>query len=214
MTTVDLIDGSELVPVKNMMGHEVGYTTINGVTRHFAPHMTINIKASELRDLSYETGGLIFLQNYVRVGNPTLAAEFGISDDAIEYNWNEDDIVKALTTSDLDVLLDALDFAPEGIVEELKNKAIELEIADGNRIAAINKRLGVDINTMIKNKHAYDSKDDKAETETKQRRSTAKKSTTPTRRTKKATTTASTKTTKKAVEEAAPEAEKVAETEE
>lgn len=182
MTTVDLIDDSELVPVKNMMRNEVGYTLSNGVSRHFAPHMTIRIKASELRDLSYESGGLDFLRNYVCVGNADLAEEFGISNDLIEYTWTEQDVVNALTTSDLDVLLDALDFAPDGILDELRDKAVELEIADGNRIAAINKRMGVDINNMIKNKHAYDTVDTKSEEAPKQRRSSTAKKTTTTRR--------------------------------
>ena len=182
MATVDLIDDSELVPVKNMMRNEVGYTLSNGVSRHFAPHMTIRIKASELRDLSYESGGLDFLRNYVCVGNSALAEEFGISNDLIEYTWTEQDVVNALTTSDLDVLLDALDFAPDGILDELRDKAVELEIADGNRIAAINKRMGVDINNMIKNKHAYDTADSKADEAPKQRRSSTAKKTTSRRR--------------------------------
>ncbi len=183
MATVDLIDDSEIVPVKNMMRHEVGYVLTSGVARHFAPHMTIRIKAEELRDLSYESGGLDFLRNYVCVGNSALAEEFGISNDLIEYTWGEKEIEEALTTADIDVLLDALDFAPDGIVEELRDKAIELEIPDGNRIAAINKRLGIDINTMIKNKHAYDTAEDKTEEAPKQRRTTAaRKSTTGTRR--------------------------------
>lgn len=182
MTTVDLIDNAEIVPVKNLMSYQVGYRTLNGVSRHFAPHQTINITAGELRELTYERGGLVLLQNYLQVGNKKLAQEFGVSDDMVEYNWTEKDIIDALTTSDIDVLLDALDFAPDGIVEELKNKAIELEIADNNRINAINKRLGVNISHIIANKHAYDSATETVE-EPKQRR-TAAKTTTSRRRVK------------------------------
>lgn len=212
MSTVNLIADSEIVPVKNMMGHEVGYTTLSGVTRRFAPHMTMNvITAGELRELSYMTGGLDFLKNYVQVLNTDLAQEFGISDDDVEYNWTEKDIVAALTTSDIDVLLDALDFGPEGIVEELKNKAIELEITDGSRIQAINKRTGVDINAIIKNKHAYDEGKETAEEEAPKKRRSSKSTSTSGRRrststAKKSTTstakkTATKKTTaKKAVE--------------
>lgn len=181
-TVVDLIDDSEIVPVKNMMRHEVGYTLTSGIARHFAPRMTIRVKAGELRDLSYESGGLDFLRNYVCVGNSNLAEEFGISNDLIEYTWGEKEVVEALTTADIDVLLDALDFAPDGILEELRDKAVELEIADGNRIAAINKRMGVDINNMIKNKHAYDKAGAKTEEAPKQRRSSTAKKTTNRRR--------------------------------
>lgn len=180
MTTVDLIDNAEIVPVKNLMSYQVGYKTLNGVARHFAPHQVINITAGELRELTYERGGLVLLQNYLQVGNKSLAQEFGISDDMVEYNWTEKDIIDALTTADIDVLLDALDFAPDGIIEELKNKAIELEIADNNRISAINKRLGVDISQIIKNKHVYDNATET--TEQPRQRRTAAKATTASRR--------------------------------
>lgn len=200
MTTVDLINDTEIVPVKNLMSYQVGYRTLNGVSRHFAPHQVINITAGELRELTYERGGLILLQNYLQVGNKKLAQEFGISDDMVEYNWTEKNIIDALTTSDIDILLDALDFAPDGIVEELKNKAIELEISDNNRINAINKRLGVDINQIIKNRHVYD--DDTTETaeKPKQRRSTSKTTTTSRRRTTKKTETKKAETEKVEVE--------------
>lgn len=198
MSTVNLIADTEIVPVKNMMGHEVGYTTLSGVTRRFAPHMTNNIiTAGELRELSYMNGGLDFLTNYVQVLNSDLAQEFGISDDDVEYNWTEEDIVAALTTSDIDVLLDALDFGPEGIVEELKNKAIELEITDGSRIQAINKRTGVDINGIIKNKHAYDEATETEEEETPKKRRTSTKSTSTSGRRRSTSTAKKTTTTSK-----------------
>ena len=199
MTTVDLINDAEIVPVKNLMSYQVGYRTLNGVSRHFAPHQVINITAGELRELTYERGGLILLQNYLQVGNKKLAQEFGISDDMVEYNWTEKNIIDTLTTSDIDILLDALDFAPDGIVEELKNKAIELEISDNNRINAINKRLGVDISQIIKNKHVYDDTTEAAE-QPKQRRSTSKTTTTSRRRTTKKTETKKAETEKVEVE--------------
>lgn len=182
MAEVNLIEDATIVPVKNVMRHDVGYTTLNGIRRYFAPGLTMNITAGELRELSYVPGGLVLLQDYLQVGNAELAREFGIEEDMVEYNWNEKDIEAAVTTADLDVLLDALDFAPDGIKEAIKDKAIELEIPDKNRIQAINKAMNCDIETIIRNKHAYDTAADKAE-ETPKVRRTAPKKTTNRRRT-------------------------------
>ena len=85
--------------------------------------------------------------------NKNLAREFGVSDETVEYNWTEQDVINALTTEPIDVLLDALDFGPEGIVQQLQTKAVELEIPDMDKREAIMKKTGFDISKMIKNKH-------------------------------------------------------------
>lgn len=183
MAEVNLIDDKTIVPVKNIMRHDVGYTTLNGIHRYFAPGLTMNITAGELRELSYVPGGLVLLQDYLQVGNKELAAEFGIAEDMVEYNWTEKEIEEAVTTADLDVLLDALDFAPDGIKEAIKDKAIELEIPDKNRIQAINKAMNCNIETIIRNKHAYETAADNAEEAPKTRRTSTKKTTATRRRT-------------------------------
>ena len=74
------------------------------------------------------------------------------------------------------MLLDALDFGPEGIIQQLQTKAVELEIP-------VMKKTGFDISSMIKNKHAYDNEDEpKEEKKPTIRRTTTKKQTTPQRR--------------------------------
>lgn len=198
MSEVNIIGNDELVAVTNLTSHRVGYVLDSGVRRRFAPHVTMNLTAGELRELSYRPGGSTMLTDFLRVEDADLAAEFGVSEDTVEYNWNEDDIVAALTGDDLDVLLDALDFAPQGIVQEIVAKAIELEIPDERKRTAIMKKTGADISAMIKNKHAYDEETNQDENvETKTRRTTAKKSTSNTTRRKSTSTkkTAAKKTT-------------------
>lgn len=167
---VTLVSDDTVVPVKNMMNHRVAYVLDSGVRRRFAPYATFNITAGELRQLSYQPGGTELLTNYLHVGNKNLAREFGVSDNTIEYDWTEQDIVNALTTDDIDVLLDALDFAPDGIKESIVEKAVELEIPDINRRKAIKDATGSDITKMIEVKHAYDSAE---EDDTKQAKTAA-----------------------------------------
>lgn len=155
-STIELVPDETVVPVRNLLNHRVAYVLDSGVRRRFAPNATINIEAKELRELSYQPGGTELLTNYLSVGNANLAQEFGVDPDTVEYNWTEQDIVDAVTTADTDVLLDALDYAPEAIKSTIVEKAVELEIPDNNRRAAIKNATGADVTKMIEVKHAYD----------------------------------------------------------
>ena len=91
-------------------------------------------------------------RDYVQICDPELAKEFGVYEDVVEYNWGDKEITEALTTAPIEVLLDALDFAPDGIKEAILDKAVELEIPDTRRREAISEALGVNVDNKIKNK--------------------------------------------------------------
>ena len=174
-STSNYVDGDTFVTVENMTSNRCGYVLDDGTKRRFGANGKLSIKAEELRRLVYEHGPYM-VQNVLRVKNNALAHEFGVPEDMIEYNWTEEDIVKALTTDSIAVLLDALDFGPEGVKDELASKAVELEITDGSRAQAIQEATGMDVLAQIRNKHAYDeAEDDAAEEKPKQRRSAAPK---------------------------------------
>lgn len=156
MAIVDMtaVSDDEVISVTNLSDSPVLYRTPTGIEREFPPKATFKIKAGELRELSYDRGGKILLQNYLKVDNISLAREFGVTDDIVEYNWTEEDIDDALTTADIRILLDALDFAPQAIKTRLVNRAVELEIPDINRIQAITDATGLNVFNMIRNKRA------------------------------------------------------------
>lgn len=185
MSTVDTtrVSDDDMVEITNMMDCTTGYVVdLTGVRRFLPPHASFRVKAGELRELSYQLGGIDLLQNYIRVGNPYLAAEFGVdTKETIEYNWTQDDVDKCLTSGPLDELLDALDFAPEGIKQLLADRAIALKIPDVDKREAIKKALGVDITSAIQNRHAYDTEEE-AEKKPARRRTAAKTESAPKRR--------------------------------
>ncbi len=179
----------ESVVITNLLDHTTGYIveTSNGTVRRFLPAFaSFKVKAEELRQLNYTLGGREILRNYIRVGNKSLAAEFGVDvDETPEYNWTEKDVIDCLNSPDINILLDALDFAPKGIKQLIADKAVELEVSDVNKRKAISESLGVDIDGMIKNKHAYDEQEEEEKPKTTRRRTTKSTSTTTkTRRTK------------------------------
>lgn len=174
---INEVDGNTPVVVENLSDIQVGYVlTSTGLTRRFMPHVPMSIKASELRELSWQRGGLYLLQNYLRINNKDLAAEFGISEDTYdhEYQWSIADVDDCLKNKPIDVLLDALDFAPDGIVATIKDRAIELEIPDTAKLRAIGKRTNSDLEAMIRNKHAYDNVDEEKDDDKPKQRRVAK----------------------------------------
>lgn len=177
MSTVDTtkVQDDESVQITNLMDHTVGYIVeLTGVRRALPAHAVFSVKAGELRELNYQLGGQEILRNYLRIGNKSLAAEFGIDiDDTPEYMWGKTEVDKCLLEWDLDFLLDALEFAPDGIKQLIVDRAIELEIPDVNKRQAIKDKMGVDVTAAIANRHAYDT--ESAEEEKPKRRRVATK---------------------------------------
>lgn len=147
------VDDNEYVVIENMCAHSVVYISYDHQRRAFAPGQPMTVPAKELRQLYFSRGGRVLLQNYLRVKNRSLAKELGVSDDSWEneYQWEISDIDKLLTSGSLDELLDALDFAPEGIIEGIVDRAVALKIADNNKREAIYKATGRNISKMISN---------------------------------------------------------------
>ena len=186
-TEVELVADDTIVPIRNIVNCETGYIlTSSGHSRRLMPGVVMRVTAGELRELYYQPGGSILLQNYIHVGNSDLCKEFGVPEDMIEYNWTAKDIKKALTEDPIEVLLDALDFAPQGVIEAIKDDAVSLEINDKAKIDAISKKTGIDIDAAIKNKHAYDENGDTDVTEKPKQRRTASTTTRKRRSTTKA----------------------------
>lgn len=139
------------VDVRNLVDHKVVYRIPeDNVRREFQAFEVKKLKAGELRKLNYQYGGHVLLTQYLSVGNAELAKEFDVDcDEVVEYNWTATDVDKVLMEGSLDALLDALDFAPKGIVELIKDRAIQLRIPDTNKRKAIADATGCDINNTI-----------------------------------------------------------------
>lgn len=189
MSTVDTtaVKDDDIIEITNLLDCTCGYIVdLTGVRRILPPHASFKVKASELRELFYQRGGQELLHNYIRVGNKALAQEFGVDvDNTPEYNWGRKDVIDALNNSDIDVLLDALDFAPDGIKQLIADVAVETEVADVNKRKAISDKLGIDVDAMITNKHLAVQETEEKEEKPARRRTAAKNTTTSTRRVKK-----------------------------
>ena len=194
--SITVVPDSTKVKITNLMDCQTGYPTISGVFRRLAPYASMTVTAEELRQSANLPGVIDLFRNYVRIGNKSLAEEFGVPSDAVEYSWTQKDVDYAVTSADIDVLLDALDFAPQGIVEMIVDRAVALEIPDMTKRQAILEKTGNDITKMIETKHAYDSVSDGAEdaSSSTARRRRVQEKTDDTATTKRRRTTTSKKT--------------------
>lgn len=189
MSTVDItaVKDDDIIEITNLLDCTCGYIVdLTGVHRILPPHASFKVKASELRELFYQRGGQELLHDYIRVGNKALAQEFGVDvDNTPEYNWGRKDVIDALNNPNIDILLDALDFAPDGIKQLIADVAVEIEVADVNKRKAISDKLGIDVDAMITNKNLATQEAEEKEEKPTRRRAAAKKTTTSTRRVKK-----------------------------
>lgn len=155
MTTIRATELSDAdnVKIRNLVGYPVIIVTpIHHKRWELPPHGEMEVTVADVRECSYDQGCRNIFHDYVQICNSELAKEFGVNDDVIEYNWGDKEIKAALTTAPIEVLLDALDFAPDGIKEAILDKAVELEIPDTRRREAISEALGVNVDNKIKNK--------------------------------------------------------------
>ena len=145
--------------VKNRSAGSVVYTIPEiGVRREFAPGESKKLSFVELEKLTFVPGGRYLMANYLQIDEEKITEEFNIKTEP-EYYMSEADVIALLKTGELDALLDALDFAPAGIIDLIKKYSVTLPLTDTRKIEAIKEKTGFDVSVAI----AHDKADKEAE---------------------------------------------------
>ena len=141
---------NDLVRVQNRDNGSVGYTIpdLNNLHRTYQPNETKNITMDELRKLSYVPGGMEILRNYLVILDEEAREEI-LSDVEPEYYLTKDGVKQLLLEGSLDALLDCLDFAPSGVVDLVKDVAVEIELNDVKKRDAILNKTGFNVTNAI-----------------------------------------------------------------
>ena len=125
-----MLDKDTIIKVTNRDSGSVGYSIPElGVRRKFAQGEVKELTMNELRKLSYLPGGQVILKDCLIVHNEEALRELN-PDYEPEYFYTEADIRELLLKGTEAQFLDCLDFAPEGVIELLKQLAVKLEIND------------------------------------------------------------------------------------
>lgn len=126
----------------------------HGIRREFAAGETKKITYEELVWLSYVPGGRQLMELYLQIQNTAVIEELNIHAEP-EYHMNEAQIVDLLQdTSKYDEFLDALDFAPAGVIDLIKIFSVSLPLTDTRKIDAIRAKTGFDVRAAILNSKA------------------------------------------------------------
>ena len=125
----------------------------------FQKNQVRKMKAGDIRELNFEPGIHVLFTEYLSVGDPELAAEIGVSDQVLEYEyqWTVKDVQNLLTDGLLEELEDVLNCAPQGIVDTIVDQAVEMRLNDVAKRDLIKQYTGQDITKKLEVKDRTES---------------------------------------------------------
>ena len=140
-----------LVKVMNRGNARVSYLIpdSNGLKRLWHAKETKEIPMDELRKIMWTTGGAYILKNYLIIENEEAIKELFSENPEPEYYYTEDEVKQLLLTGTNEQLLDCLDFAPEGVIETVKNLAVSLKLNDVSKREIIFNKTGFNVTNAI-----------------------------------------------------------------
>ena len=162
---------NKMVRVTNRSRGTVGYTMpdMGNLQRFFAHGETKVVPMEEIRKLDWTPGGAVLLRDYLKIEDAEAVEEI-LHDVEPEYNYTEKEIKEILLNGSMDQLMGTLDFAPEGVIDLIKDLAIKLEIPDVRKRNAISERTKCDISKAIEINQLSKNQDEEPDTRVKQRR--------------------------------------------
>lgn len=128
----------------------------DNIRREFAPGETKRIAFGELEKLTYQPGGTELLTNFLQILDQEPTTTLNIHREP-EYDLSEKQIKDLILNGSIDEFLDALDFAPIGVIDLIKSYSVSLPVADLTKRQALKAKLGFDVDSAIK--HNLESKE-------------------------------------------------------
>ena len=145
-----MIDQNTMYRVKNRSSSMVVYRIPElNLRREFAPGETKVIAFGELEKLTYQSGGRELLEQFLQIGDEVVTSDLNIHRE-VEYDMSEGQIRELLLRGSLDAFLDALDFAPLGVIDLIKSMAVSLPLTDLNKRKALKEKTGFDVDSALR----------------------------------------------------------------
>lgn len=152
--------------IKNRSASVVVYSIPEaGIRRSFAPGETKKISFDEIEKLTFQPGGMVILAKFLQIQNEGVINELGMHVEP-EYNMSEKDISDLIKTGSLDAFLDALDFAPIGVIDLIKKLSVSIPLTDISKRKALKEKTGFDVDAALK--HMEEEHEDEQNTILKQ----------------------------------------------
>ena len=137
--------------VKNRSSSIVVYSIPeDNIKRRFTPGETKRISYEELLHLSYQTGGMELMANFLQIQSIGVPKSLGIKTEP-EYYMSEKQVIDLIKNGSQDQWLDCLDFAPEGVIELIKKFSMEVPLTDYDKRQSLKAKTGFDVDAAIAN---------------------------------------------------------------
>jgi hypothetical protein len=137
--------------VKNRCASAVVYNIPDlHIRRRFTPGEVKEISEEELTQLKYQPGGEYLLVHYLQVERDNYH-KLGLDEPEREYFYTDEQIKDLITKASLEEFLDALDYAPEGVIDLFQHYSTILPMSDLQKIEAFKQRTGFDVAAALKN---------------------------------------------------------------
>lgn len=118
------------------------------IVRRFVKGESKTVPYAELQALANLDGGLTILTDFLRIEDEAVINEL-IYNVQPEYYYTAAEVKALLTHGSEDQLLDALDFAPEGVIEMIKNEAVKSKLNDVRKRDIILQKTGFNVTKAI-----------------------------------------------------------------
>ena len=146
--------------VQNRSAGRVVYSIPDrNIRKDLAPGQSIKVPKEEVEALAYTNGGMELIRNYLLVKDEQTLDELNVKREP-EYYMDINQVAELLTKGSLDEFLDALDFAPAGVIDMIKDLSVQLPLNDVAKRQALKEKTGYDIDTAIRNNLADKAPED------------------------------------------------------
>lgn len=143
------MEKDKIIKVSNRTFGSVGYSIPElHVKRYYIPDETKEITFEELKALYYTEGGKYLIENCLMVQDREAVSALHFETEP-EYFYTRAEIEKVMVDGTLNEFLDMLDFAPDGVLELIKNIALELPLNDVAKRDAILDKLKFDVSAAV-----------------------------------------------------------------
>ena len=139
------------IKVKNRSGSTVGYLIPEmNLNRTYTALETKTIESEEIERLSFQPGGQALIDSFLQILNKEVAEEYCELAKEKEYWMSEEDVKELIINGSLDAFLDCLDWAPEGVIEMIKDLGVKAPMTDTQKMIAFKDHTGFDMDKAIK----------------------------------------------------------------
>ena len=151
---------ADLVTVENRTAGKIVYQIPDRhIRRELAPRQAVRVPKEEIEALSYTAGGLDLIRNHLLVKDEQVLDELNIHREP-EYYMNADNVAKLIREGSLNEFKDAIDFAPDGVVDMIKDLSVQMPLNDFSKRQALKEMTGFDVDKAIENDRANRANDD------------------------------------------------------